>query len=148
MKKPLIVVLVFIVIAILGHGQYDLPLPGVPASAEVAGDNDAVLANAFGKRVSKIQVEGRGIVVKVLPDDNEGSRHQRFIVRLGTGQRILIAHNIDLAPRVASLDEGDVISFAGEYEWNPKGGVVHWTHYDPNGRHPAGWIRRGGQIFQ
>ncbi len=148
MKKLLLPAIVFAAIAVFGYGQHDLPFPGAPTSAAAASDNDSVLANAFEKRASKTQVEGRGTVVKVLSDDNDGSRHQRFIVRLSSGQTILIAHNIDLAPRVSSLSEGDVISFGGEYEWNPKGGVVHWTHRDPNGRHAAGWIRRGGQSFQ
>ncbi len=95
-----------------------------------------------------MQIEGGGVVAKVLPDDNKGSRHQRFIVRLSTGDTILIAHNIDLAPRVAPLDAGDTVTFSGEYVWNPQGGVVHWTHHDPQGRHVDGWIRRNGKTFQ
>lgn len=87
-------------------------------------------------------------MTRVLPDDNDGSRHQRFIVRLDSGQTILIAHNIDIAPRIASLNAGDAVDFNGEYEWNPKGGVVHWTHRDPAGRHPAGWLRHNGMTFQ
>jgi uncharacterized protein DUF3465 len=104
-----------------------LPFSGAPTSAAAA--NDSVFASAFEKHASNIQVEGQGTVAKILPDDNDGSRHQRFIVRLSSGQTILIAHNIDLTPRV-SLNEGDVVAFSGEYEWNPKGGVVHWTHRD------------------
>ncbi|QOY51204.1 DUF3465 domain-containing protein [Candidatus Sulfurimonas baltica] len=40
-----------------------------------------------------------GDVIRVLSDDNTGSRHQRFIIRLSSGQTLLIAHNIDLAPK-------------------------------------------------
>ena len=86
--------------------------------------------------------------MRILPDDNQGQRHQRFIVRLDSGQTILIAHNIDLAPRVEPLREGDGVEFSGEYEPNAKGGVVHWTHHYPAGRHPAGWIRHDGRTFQ
>lgn len=84
----------------------------------------------------------------MLSDDFDGSKHQRFIVRLYNGQTLLLAHNIDLAPRVDSLREGDRISFYGEYEWNPKGGIVHWTHHDPAGRHVAGWIKFRGKTYQ
>ena len=84
---------------------------------------------------------------KVLPDDRKGSRHQRFILTLDSGQTVLIAHNIDLAPRVPELKRGDVVQFKGEYEWNERGGVVHWTHHDPNGKHAPGWLRREGQRY-
>jgi hypothetical protein len=94
------------------------------------------------------QYSGSGRVSKILSDDNVGSRHQRFILTLPSGQTILIAHNIDIAPRVASLSIGDTISFNGIYERTLKGGVVHWTHHDPDGRHAAGWLKKNGQTYQ
>ena len=117
-------------------------------SLEAHDSSDAVLENAFAQRISKLQVTGQGTVVKVLRDDGNGSRHQRFIVRLDSGRTVLVAHNIDLAPRIDALRAGDTVAFYGEYEWNPKGGVIHWTHRDPQGRHPAGWIRHDGQTYQ
>lgn len=113
-----------------------------------SSDGDAALARAFEQRTSNIQVEGQGVVLRVLPDDNDGSRHQRFIVALGSGQTLLISHNIDLAPRVVGLRKGDVVSFSGEYEWSAKGGVIHWTHRDPGRRHPAGWIKHNNELYQ
>jgi hypothetical protein len=110
--------------------------------------SDEALARAFEQRTSNVQVEGRGVVQRLLPDDNDGSRHQRFIVVLASGQTLLISHNIDLAPRVVGLRKGDVVAFSGEYEWNAKGGVIHWTHHDPSKRHPAGWIKHNGQLYQ
>ncbi len=93
-------------------------------------------------------VEGNGTVVKILTDDNNGSRHQRFILRLDSGQTVLVAHNIDLAPRVEMLNEDDTIIFKGEYVSNDKGGVIHWTHHDPQGQHEDGWLKRNGKIYQ
>ena len=120
-----------------------------PGVAVVAGDgNNAVLENAFANRISNQQVEGQGTVVKTLPDDNDGSRHQRFIVQLNSGRTLLVSHNIDLAKRIDALRTGDTVAFYGEYEWNPKGGVIHWTHHDPQGRHLAGWIKHDRQTYQ
>ena len=106
------------------------------------------LSDAFHEQRSGIQVTGQGVVTQSLPDDNRGSRHQRFVLTLANGQTILVAHNIDLAPRIAGLRPGDRVVFHGEYEWNPQGGVVHWTHHDPKGRHAAGWLEFEGKVYQ
>lgn len=94
------------------------------------------------------QVSGTGTVIRILPDDTSGDRHQRFLLRLQSGATLLVAHNIDIAPRVEPLHEGDTVEYKGEFAWNPKGGVVHWTHHDPAGRHPDGWLRHDGRTFQ
>ena len=110
-------------------------------------NNDAI-ARAFASGASDVQVEGEGTVIRLLPDDTNGARHQRFIVELASGQTLLVAHNIDIAPRIAGLAPGDSVRFSGEYVWNAKGGVVHWTHRDPQGRHAAGWIVHSGKTYQ
>jgi hypothetical protein len=106
------------------------------------------LQTAFENQQSDVQVQGAGTVIKVLRDDNKGSRHQKFLLKVSSNQTILIAHNIDLAPRINSISEGDTIHFNGEYEWSNKGGVVHWTHHDPNKRHIDGWLKHDGKIYQ
>lgn len=121
---------------------------GPDSQPAAVGGGEHLLAEAFDKRRSDVQVTGRGFVERVLPDDTRGSRHQRFILRLGSGQSVLVAHNIDLAPRIPSLREGDEVEFNGEYEWNEKGGVLHWTHHDPAGRHEDGWLRHQGRLYQ
>ena len=103
---------------------------------------------AFKNNFSHIQVTGQGSISKILRDDNEGRRHQKFILRLPSGQTLLVAHNIDLAPRLDGINIGDTIEFFGQYEWNPKGGVLHWTHHDPRGRHKSGWLRYNGRTYQ
>ncbi|WP_162812276.1 DUF3465 domain-containing protein [Vibrio cholerae] len=110
--------------------------------------NDAVLQQAYQSQQSDLQVQGVGQVVKVLPDDNDGSRHQKFILKLNSGQTLLVAHNIDLAPRIPNLKVGDSVEFYGEYEWNKKGGVLHWTHKDPQNRHAHGWLKHNDQVYE
>jgi hypothetical protein len=118
----------------------------VESSASPSADQS--ITSAFQNQASGVQVAGEGVVERVLSDDNDGSRHQRFILRLASGQTLLVAHNIDLAPRLGSLATGDKVEFNGVYEWNPKGGVIHWTHRDPNGQHAAGWLQHNGTIYQ
>ncbi len=109
--------------------------------------SSATIGHLFDQRISGVMVRFDGIVVRKLSDDNEGSRHQRFIVKVGERHTVLIAHNIDLAPRVP-IDTNKSVSIFGQYEWNDKGGVVHWTHHDPQGVHQEGWIEYQGKIYQ
>lgn len=108
----------------------------------------AQISSAYENRLSNLQVEGSGLVEKVLRDDLEGSRHQRIILRISESQTVLIAHNIDLAPRIENINKGDRLDFFGEYEWNNKGGVIHWTHRDPGGKHVDGWLKHQGKLYQ
>ena len=122
--------------------------PPASAIAELRPSTNQRLAEAFKQRQSGVQVEGSGVVIKTLSDDRQGSQHQRFIIRVATNQTVLVAHNIDLAPRVDSLKAGDRIEFSGEYEWNDQGGVLHWTHHDPKGSHKDGWLRHKGKLYE
>ena len=92
--------------------------------------------------------EGSGIVERVPRDDNDGSRHQRFILRVESGHTLLVSHNIDLASRLADLEAGDQVLFRGQYEWNTQGGILHWTHHDPSGRRPGGWLQHLGATYR
>jgi hypothetical protein len=121
------------------------PVGGGPTTVSA---NDQAVAKAFASHQSGVAVVGKGEVDRVLPDDNNGDRHQRFILRVDSGQTLLIAHNIDIAPRIPALKVGDVVEYSGQYEWNEQGGTVHWTHHDPSGKHQAGWLRCNGQVYQ
>ncbi|MEZ8558457.1 DUF3465 domain-containing protein [Vibrio cyclitrophicus] len=110
--------------------------------------NDRLLKQAYENNQSDIQVRGSGTVYRILPDDNKGSRHQKFILRLASKQTLLVAHNIDLAPRIPNLKRGDRVEFYGEYEWNNKGGVMHWTHRDPRNNHAHGWLKHQGEVYE
>lgn len=110
--------------------------------------DDDPIGRAFASGASDVQVAGEGTVIRLLADDLNGSRHQRFIVQLESGQTLLISHNIDIAPRIDGLEIGDGVRFNGEYVWNAKGGVIHWTHHDPRGRHVAGWVIHKGKTYK
>jgi Protein of unknown function (DUF3465) len=117
----------------------------VPIAIQVSNQ---ALTEAYKNKKSDIFVEGSGTVKKLLADDNKGSRHQKFLVTVSAEQTLLFAHNIDLAPRVENLQVGDTVTFRGEYVYNPKGGVMHWTHHDPQGGSKSGWIKHNGKVYE
>lgn len=106
------------------------------------------LRQAVEGREERVWMTLEGEVVKVLADDLEGSRHQRFLFDVAPGIPTLkLSHNIDLAPRVP-MAEGDTFVTRGRYEWNEFGGVIHWTHHDPDGDIEGGWVEFDGERYE
>ncbi len=101
----------------------------------------------YGKNDTGRWVEDTGFVKRLIPDDNDGSRHQRFVLQLADRQTLLVAHNIDIAKRVP-VAIGDRVNFRGLYEWNELGGLVHWTHEDPMGAEPGGWVSYRRKVYR
>jgi hypothetical protein len=106
------------------------------------------IEKAYHDKQSNVQVQGIGKVSRILSDDNNGSKHQKFLLKLPSKLTLLVAHNIDLSKRIDKLKEGDEVEFYGEYEWNNKGGVLHWTHHDPRGKHKDGWLKHNGVVYK
>ncbi len=102
----------------------------------------------IGKVTRARQFTGCGKVIKVLSDDLEGVKHQKFIVQVNKNKTLLVVHNIDLAPRINNLIKGDFIEFSGEFKNSSQGGLVHWTHHDPKNWHMPGWIRHNERLYK
>lgn len=109
---------------------------------------DETISQLYENRQSDVQVQGKGIVSRIIKDDTEGSRHQRFILELNSGQSLLVAHNVDVAPRLEGLEVGDTVEFYGEYYYNEEGGGIHWTHRDSDGHHEDGWLLWNGTYYE
>jgi hypothetical protein len=138
--------LALVAIAVLALYQYYAPAPdGQPA--EPRSTPSSQQAGIAEKWRAGQWVEVTGTVQRMLKDDNEGSRHQRFILQLPERRTLLIAHNIDLAERVP-LRQGDSVRLRGRYESNDRGGVIHWTHHDPQGFTSGGWIEYNGARYR
>ena len=145
MKKLAIFILSLALLGYVLGDRVDWFTPELP-TGQLDG-NDSV-AYGFENKLNRHNVTGFGKVKTILKDDLKGSRHQRFILILPSGQTLLVAHNIDLAPRVEGLRKGDRIEFSGMYEYNDKGGVVHWTHHDPDARHAGGWLKHKQRLYR
>lgn len=112
-----------------------------PAPARAPDDGAQALLQAHRAQRSGVWMEVEGEVERTLSDDDEGDRHQRFIIRVGE-LTVLVAHNIDLAER-APVKAGARVRVRGRYEYNDRGGVLHWTHRDPKGKQQGGFILVG-----
>lgn len=103
---------------------------------------------ARSQQLRDVHIQGSGEVIRLLADDLKGSRHQRILIREPSGKTLLVVHNIDLAPRINSIKVGDTLHYLGEYIWNEKGGLVHWTHHDPKGKQIGGWLEHNGKRYE
>ncbi len=122
--------------------------PTVSVQTATTSASDDELQKLFDEQKSDVAVSGKGTVLRLLSDDTDGDKHQRFIIELESGQTLMLVHNIDIAPRVEPLEVGDAVAFYGEYVWNDQGGLIHWTHHDPDGSHADGYIKANGKTFQ
>ena len=161
MKQKHVTTLVAIVILvawglIFGFPEDESNTDNKPVTAETKQDinipslvdnTDAFLLKTFKQQKSKVWMEVDLEVTRLLPDDNEGSRHQKFIAASNSGHTVLVSHNIDLADRVP-VNKGSEIKLRGRYEWNDRGGVLHWTHHDPRGKIEGGWIEVNGEQYR
>ncbi len=127
-----------------------LPFEPIKVNAPKVEDKAQLLqkiADANEKQTSGWWLTAEVRVIALLKDDLKGSKHQKFLIELVKGTTLLVSHNIDLAPRVP-IDKGEMIAVCGRYEWNHRGGVVHWTHHDPRGKKEGGWIYSRGQYYK
>ena len=141
----LILTIAFVLIGVYFRNESFFEQTQTQTNTQTSADS---VSNAYKNKQSDIQVQGSGTVVAVLKDDTRGTRHQRFILRLSDDMTLLVSHNIDLSQRIDGLKKGDSVDFFGEYEWNEKGGVVHWTHRDPAGKHVDGWLKHENRMYR
>jgi hypothetical protein len=93
-------------------------------------------------------VTADGVVVRTFTDrtSNTGT-HEQFIIKLASQDlTVEIEHNISIGKRVP-VAAGDHVIVHGEYIWNAEGGLIHFTHHDPQGTHENGYIVDNGTTY-
>lgn len=130
----------------------DGPLNGTQADSSTLAPSTKLVESSDTKLrrppIPNDFIHGVGKVYRLLPDDREGIPHQKFLIRTSEGSSLMVVHNIKLAPRIDDIAVGDLVEYCGEFVDNDKGGLVHWTHHDPDGDRLGGWLIHGGRIYK
>jgi len=110
------------------------------------GESDLVRAIQNRRQVNFLEAQNLKIV-KVLPEDRNGLKHQLFIAELiNTGYKVTLVYNLDMCERVPAR-EGDVVAAGGMFLWTSQGPMLHWLHHDPRGNRPDGYIELNGKFY-
>ena len=101
---------------------------------------------------SHLEVTASGAVARILGErEGPSGKHLGFLLHLsgsaGRGLTVRVEDNLDLTGRVP-LREGEAATVRGEYIYDSRGGLIHYTHRDPRGRHEAGYVQADGRIYQ
>jgi hypothetical protein len=96
---------------------------------------------AFDQHLRDIFMIADGIIAEILPNDETGVPHQRFILLTPEPQTLLIVNNIEQGQPL-DIRVGDKIHVEGTYVWNKYGGLIHETHLGVNKRQPDGLIAK------
>ena len=119
------------------------------ACAQTQSPNDRALCDAYSGARSHVEVVADGTVARLLGvQPGRISPHEGFLLALGSGCSLVVRveANTDFTGPIP-LARGQRVLVKGEYEYYPLGGVIHWTHRDPQGRHEGGYIEAGGRTY-
>jgi hypothetical protein len=111
--------------------------------------NDAAVCAAYTAERSHVEVIADGTITRILGvQAGRVSPHEGFLVRLAAGCSLVVRveANTDFTGPIP-LARGERVTVKGEYEYYPLGGVIHWTHRDPRGRHEGGYIEAAGSTY-
>ena len=111
--------------------------------------DDRAVCDAYSAGRSRVEVVANGTVTRVLGvQAGKESPHEGFLMRLASGCAVVVRveANTDFTGPIP-LAPGEHVAVKGEYEYYRLGGVIHWTHRDPRGRHEGGYIEAGGRQY-
>jgi Protein of unknown function (DUF3465) len=120
----------------------------VSACAAQRPDDGAVCA-AYSAQRSRVEAVAGGRVTRIFGvRAGRSSPHEGFLMRLDSGCDLVlrVEVNTDFTGEIP-LSSNEPIVVKGEYEYYPRGGVIHWTHHDPRGRHENGYISAADKMY-
>ena len=108
------------------------------------------ICGLYASGASDVEVIGQGSVLAILGTRNGPSGvHEGFLLKLtgGCDLMVRVETNVGITGPLP-LHPGETATVKGVFDDDADGGVIHWTHHDPSGRHIAGYVEAGGKIYQ
>lgn len=102
--------------------------------------------DAYRYHQTGMMAEVTGTVARLLADDKDDPRNQKFIIRLTNGQSLLVLHD-RVAAKPVPVKVNDTVLVRGEYQWTETGGTLRFTQRDYSARRRHGWIEHQGQRY-
>jgi hypothetical protein len=133
-----------------GRTLFALLLCGCAGGASGDAANAAVY-DAWRSGRSHVEVTASGSVARVLGERaGPSGLHEGFLVHLrgadGHGLTVRVEDNVDVTGHIP-LRTGDDVVVRGEYIYDTRGGLIHYTHHDPRGHHSSGYVRVNGRLY-
>jgi Protein of unknown function (DUF3465) len=116
-----------------------------------SSEPNADVYDAWREQRSYVEVTAQGSAARIFGiRKGPSGAHEGFLLHLrgaaGHGLTVKVEDNIDITGPVP-LQAGDDVELRGEYIYDPRGGIIHYTHHDPRGAHPPGYIRVRGRTY-
>ncbi|HET9030097.1 MAG TPA: DUF3465 domain-containing protein [Candidatus Aquilonibacter sp.] len=112
--------------------------------------NNKRICDAYGGQLTNGEVVADGTVRQILGERRGRSGdHEGYLIQLGGDCDLVlkVETNTDITGPIP-LRPGERVVVKGVYIYNPMGGLIHWTHHDPGGRHEGGFVKAGGLLYQ
>lgn len=106
----------------------------------------STVQDAYRAHQSGMMAEVTGTVARILIDDKDDLRNQKFIIRLSNGQMLLVIHDQVASERVP-VSVNDTVLVRGKYQWSETGGTLQFTRRDHSTRRMHGWIEHQGKRY-
>jgi len=117
-------------------------------SGPAGADGNAAVYDAWRSQRSRVEVTA--VVRDLGLRRGPSGLHEGFLLHLdgaaGHGLTVRVEDNVDITGPIA-LRLGDAVEVRGEYIYDSRGGLIHYTHHDPRARHPGGYVRVGNRTF-
>jgi hypothetical protein len=128
--------------------RHQLPFPNAINGGLNFSSDNKLFTRAWQQRLSGVQLSLEGKISRVFSSMETEAGQQKFSLQLAQGQVVTVIHDVRLGSAIEDLAEGEIIEVFGEYQWAPDGGVIHWTHRDPEGNRQAGWVRYKDRLYR